>query len=258
MPKMIRLLLATLFLSFMSLVVMPKPVAAAASCSVEATLNGNQATATINLRLSEPNDTFANYLPAEIRLTNLDSDEEFLLSAVATSQCPTTGTTCQTQLIIPNLPQPPEGETARFSVKFSHPELTCSSNRITVGTSTTDNKKDEGDLGQPNPIDSGVTEAVLNTLNPLKIAGTDEVTDQVSTPGGFLTRVLVFAFPLAGLILFVMIVWGGFEILSGATNKKSLDAGKQRISAAIIGFLLLFTSFWIARILEVMFGINIL
>jgi hypothetical protein len=105
-----------------------------------------------------------------------------------------------------------------------------------------------------------VTEETLDSLNPLKQDGVDQATaDQLSTPGGIVSRFLgVFAFPLAGLILFVMIVWGGFEMLMGAADKKSIDAGKQRVTAALIGFLLLFASYWIARIIEMMFGIQIL
>lgn len=79
-----------------------------------------------------------------------------------------------------------------------------------------------------------------------------------STPGGIISEALTFLFPAAGLILFVMIVWGGFEMLSGAASAKSKDAGRQRITAAIIGFILLFAAYWIAQILEVVFGISIL
>lgn len=105
----------------------------------------------------------------------------------------------------------------------------------------------------------------FDMLNPLKHAGGDDIfedeasayADQLSTPGGIVSRLLAFAFPLAGLILFVMLVWGGFEILIQAPSKKGIDAGKQRVSAAIIGFILLFSSYWIWQIVEVVFGIVI-
>lgn len=105
---------------------------------------------------------------------------------------------------------------------------------------------------------TSVTDDVLDSFNPLKVTES-EYAEEFSTPGGILSRFLnVFAFPLAGLILFVMIIWGGFEMVAGATNKKSLDAGRQRITAALIGFILLFASYWIARVLEVALGVNIL
>jgi hypothetical protein len=102
----------------------------------------------------------------------------------------------------------------------------------------------------------GVTSNLLDDVNPLKITGSDQA-EALSTPGGIISRVLLFAFPMAGLILFVMILWGGFEMLAGSATKKSVDAGKQRITAAIIGFVLLFVSYWIIQIISVVFGINI-
>lgn len=47
-------------------------------------------------------------------------------------------------------------------------------------------------------------------------------------------------------------------MLAGANNSKSLEEGKQRITAAIIGFILLFAAYWIAQLLEIIFGIRIL
>lgn len=100
-----------------------------------------------------------------------------------------------------------------------------------------------------------VTNSQLDAFNPLKIAGSTQTA--LSTPGGIISRVLFFAFPIAGLILFVMIFWGGFEILSGAASKKSMDAGKQRITAAVIGFFLLFISYWLVKLVELVFGVKI-
>lgn len=97
----------------------------------------------------------------------------------------------------------------------------------------------------------------FNQFNPLYIDHSDQIST-FRTPGGLLTRVLQYAIPLAGLILFVMIVWGGFEMLSGATSSKTKDAGKQRVTAAITGFLLLFASYWIVQLIEVIFNVRIL
>ncbi|NCN03735.1 MAG: hypothetical protein GW942_01515 [Candidatus Pacebacteria bacterium] len=108
-------------------------------------------------------------------------------------------------------------------------------------------------------LGGAVTDADFDALNPLKPGPNRAGGDQkLSTPGGIITKLLQFAFPIAGMILFVMLVWGGFEMLSGASTSKSMEAGKNRITSAIIGFFLLFSSFWIIQLLEVIFGISIL
>lgn len=104
--------------------------------------------------------------------------------------------------------------------------------------------------------DIEVTDEVLNELNPILIAGGS---NDLSTPGGIISRALTgFVFPIAGLILFVILLLGGFQMLTGAANSKSLEEGKQRITSAIVGFIILFAAYWIAQLLELIFGIRIL
>lgn len=78
-----------------------------------------------------------------------------------------------------------------------------------------------------------------------------------STPGGFISAALPILLSAGFLIVFVMVVWGAIEIMLGANDPKSADAGKKRITAAVIGFLILFSSYWIGQILQLIFGINI-
>ncbi len=105
-----------------------------------------------------------------------------------------------------------------------------------------------------------INDEQLDQLDPLLIGtkGNESLQEEFSTPAGIINRFLLFAFPLAGLILFVMIVWGGFDMLAKSATKKSMDSGKQRITAAVIGFILLFASYWIIQILEIITGAQIL
>jgi hypothetical protein len=107
-------------------------------------------------------------------------------------------------------------------------------------------------------------EIEFDKLDPLKIGGNENVLqapaagEDFSDPGKAISRALVFAFPIAGIILFAMILWGGLEMIGGAAESKSLEAGKQRITAAVIGFLLLFSSYWVAQIIQFVFNVRIL
>jgi hypothetical protein len=75
-----------------------------------------------------------------------------------------------------------------------------------------------------------------------------------SITNSFLPTVL----QLAGLILFGMLVMGGFTMLAGAADKESQEKGKKMITSSLTGFVIIFLSYWIAQILQVIFKINIL
>jgi hypothetical protein len=101
-----------------------------------------------------------------------------------------------------------------------------------------------------------VDEDLLNSLNPLKNYSTKA--DQLSTPGGIISEVLTYSFPIAGVILFVMLIMAGLKMLTGASNSSSMEEGKKMISTAIVGFIILFAAYWIAQLIEIIFGIRIL
>lgn len=110
----------------------------------------------------------------------------------------------------------------------------------------------------PAPTDfTKVDKAILDAFNPLLIENSP-VAAELSKPGSLISRLLSFVFPLAGMIMFVMLIAAGFEIMGAAATKKSIDTGKQRASAAVIGFILLFASYWLVQILELVFNIKIL
>lgn len=153
------------------------------------------------------------------------------------------------------------------------PSCSCSGSGMSVtsnGYCVNENQDEEtggGGGGAGGPVlgpNDGITNDDFDAFNPLKMGrnindGTgSEFADQLSTPGGIISRLLMFAFPIAGMILFVMIVWGGFEMMYGASNtSKAIEAGRNRVTTSIIGFILLFASYWIVQILEVVLGIVI-
>src|SRR5690606_6886632 len=98
---------------------------------------------------------------------------------------------------------------------------------------TTYAQDNPGDFTPEQPL----TQDAINDLNPLAQFGDPSI--DLSTPGAILSRVILFAFPIAGGILLIMLLWAGFEMVAGATEKKSQDAGRQRATAAVIGFILL-------------------
>ncbi len=76
------------------------------------------------------------------------------------------------------------------------------------------------------------------------------------TPSSIFNDAMPYLFSIAGLILFVMLVWGAFEIMMGAGDPKNAESGKKRITAAVTGFILLFLSYWIGQVIQYIFGLN--
>jgi len=54
------------------------------------------------------------------------------------------------------------------------------------------------------------------------------------------------------------LVFGGFTIVTSGSNPEQTQKGTQAIGGAIIGFVVIFASYWIIQIIQVLTGINIL
>lgn len=76
--------------------------------------------------------------------------------------------------------------------------------------------------------------------------------------GNFIGNLLPYILIFGGIALFIMLIIGGFTMLSNPTNPQAQEQGKHRITFALVGFLLLFVSYWIIQILQIIFNINIL
>ena len=80
------------------------------------------------------------------------------------------------------------------------------------------------------------------------------------TLGEFLSAILPNVFIIAGIILLFLLIGGGFLVIvsAGQDNPEGAAKGKKAITSALIGFLLIFTSYWLIQIIEIITGINIL
>ena len=96
----------------------------------------------------------------------------------------------------------------------------------------------------------GDTSRSLIYLDPLK--------NKFSDTGAIINELLSPLLVIAGLILFGMIIMGGFEMLTAASDAKKAESGKGRITSAIIGFIIIFCAYWIVQILEIVLGVKIL
>jgi hypothetical protein len=77
-------------------------------------------------------------------------------------------------------------------------------------------------------------------------------------PASIINEAFKYLFPLAGLILFFTLIAGGFQLLTAAGNEETIQKAQKKITAAIIGFVILFVSFWLMKLLQFIFGFKVL
>jgi hypothetical protein len=78
------------------------------------------------------------------------------------------------------------------------------------------------------------------------------------TIGLIISKALTYLFVIAGLILLLFLIIGGFQLMIGAADPKAKEGASKTITNAILGFIILFVSYWLVQIVEVIFGISIL
>ena len=101
----------------------------------------------------------------------------------------------------------------------------------------------------------------LNTAAKLpSYAGTNfkfegkTIGDILSGPTGILAYIIGFA----GLCLFIMLIMGGITLMTAAGDPAKSKDGYGKITAGLIGFLIIFVSYFVTQIVEVVLGIKIL
>jgi hypothetical protein len=69
---------------------------------------------------------------------------------------------------------------------------------------------------------------------------------------------LKISFVLAGLILLFYFILGGIGMIgsAGKGDPKAAEQAKQTITSAVIGFVVVFTAYWIVKLLGTLFGIE--
>jgi hypothetical protein len=78
------------------------------------------------------------------------------------------------------------------------------------------------------------------------------------TASNLINNILPNIYIAGGLIIFFMILFGGFTIIANAGNPDKMKEGTKTITSAIIGLLVLFASYWIIQIIQVVTGVQIL
>ena len=80
----------------------------------------------------------------------------------------------------------------------------------------------------------------------------------VTGVAGLVSLFLKIVFVLAGLILLFYFILGGWGIITsaGKSDPKAAEQAKATVTSAVIGFIVVFTAYWIVQLIGKLFGIT--
>lgn len=99
----------------------------------------------------------------------------------------------------------------------------------------------------------------MNALAQVTIPNVFPPAKTFTSFGGLISTILPNVYILAGVLLLILLIVGGFGVMMGTDQgdpRKTRD-GTGAVTAAIIGFLIIFTSYWIIQIIEQVTGLKI-
>lgn len=73
--------------------------------------------------------------------------------------------------------------------------------------------------------------------------------------GPIVSALLPTVFVLAGILLLIMLILGGLQLMVSAGDPKAADQARGKITGAIMGFVIIFISYWLILILQAIFGL---
>ncbi|MBI3290131.1 hypothetical protein HYZ78_01915 [Candidatus Microgenomates bacterium] len=88
----------------------------------------------------------------------------------------------------------------------------------------------------------------------------DEVQDGVATIKGFeaiFYNLVAIALALAGIVLFIMLIVGGFKFMTAGDNADQAKAAQQTLTYGLFGFVLIVSGFLILKLIEQFTGVPV-
>jgi hypothetical protein len=72
---------------------------------------------------------------------------------------------------------------------------------------------------------------------------------QSTSIGNIVSILLNYVFPLAGLVFLLMLIAGGFKMMTSGGEPKKVAGAREGLTTGIIGFVIIFISYWLVQII---------
>ncbi len=103
------------------------------------------------------------------------------------------------------------------------------------------------------------------TMNKLSGVDFGQLQDQ-ATPkfasgtklGTVVNQVLILLFPLAGIVVFFYLIYGGYQYLMSQGDPKAIASAQQTITYAVIGFLVMVSAYFVVQALGVTLNLSVI
>jgi hypothetical protein len=81
---------------------------------------------------------------------------------------------------------------------------------------------------------------------------------KINDLGLFISRALTYALAIAGILVFIYLVWGGIQWITSGGDKSKTEEARSRITAALVGLAIVATAWAVIQLVSYFFGIDLL
>lgn len=78
----------------------------------------------------------------------------------------------------------------------------------------------------------------------------------LNTIGNIFSKLLPYIYVVAGLILLLLLIAGGIGLMTSAGDPDKSKAAFGKIKGGLIGFLIIFVAYFVAKIVETILGVS--
>lgn len=83
-----------------------------------------------------------------------------------------------------------------------------------------------------------------------------EFSGKQGTIGSVVSSLINYLFPLAGILLLLYLIVGGFQMMFSRGDPKAMQSAQGKITNAVVGFLIVFASYWIVQLIASILGLE--
>lgn len=80
---------------------------------------------------------------------------------------------------------------------------------------------------------------------------------KISDLGGIFQKIIGYALGLAGIVLFILLIVGGFSYITSGGDPKAAEGAKKTITSAIMGLVVILVSYLILVIIKNITGVDV-